>query len=137
MTLTDDLNGLLSDYHPGPRVQRRVPEGWAGEPYTRFTVEGLTPTIGAIVTGLSLAEDVDAELFGQLNRALLARQLLLELVGEVGGEPGGDGALGACDHPALGALAPGIHVAGFGPALWGSLLLTLLNLGVGALLGSR
>ena len=37
----------------------------------------------------------------------------------------------------VGALAPGIHVAGFGPALWGSLLLTLLNLGVGALLGSR
>lgn len=37
----------------------------------------------------------------------------------------------------VGALAPGIRVAGFGPALWGSLLLTLLNLGVGALLGSR
>jgi len=37
----------------------------------------------------------------------------------------------------VGALAPGVRVAGFGPALWGSLLLTLLNLGVGALLGSR
>jgi len=37
----------------------------------------------------------------------------------------------------VGALAPGIQVAGFGPALWGSLLLTLLNLAVGALLGSR
>lgn len=37
----------------------------------------------------------------------------------------------------VGALAPGIRVAGFGPALWGSLLLTLLNLAVGALLGSR
>ena len=37
----------------------------------------------------------------------------------------------------VGAIAPGVRVAGFGPALWGSLLLTLLNLGVGALLGSR
>ena len=68
MTLTDDLNGLLTDYHPGPRVQRRVPEGWADEPYTRFTVEGLTPTIGAIVTGLSLAEDVDAEVIEEPQR---------------------------------------------------------------------
>ena len=37
----------------------------------------------------------------------------------------------------VGVIAPGVRVAGFGPALWGSLLLTLLNLGVGALLGSR
>ena len=35
----------------------------------------------------------------------------------------------------VGALAPGVKIAGFGPALLGSLLLTLLNLGVGALLG--
>jgi putative membrane protein len=36
-----------------------------------------------------------------------------------------------------GALTPGVKIAGFGPALIGSLLLTLLNLGVSALLGSR
>lgn len=86
MTLTDDLNGLLSDYHPGPRVQRRVPEGWADEPYTRFTVEGLTPTIGAIVTGLSLAQDVDAELFEQLNRALLEWKVLFFRGQDITGE---------------------------------------------------
>ncbi len=36
-----------------------------------------------------------------------------------------------------GALTPGVKIAGFGPALIGSLLLTLLNLAVGALLGAR
>jgi len=33
------------------------------------------------------------------------------------------------------ALAPGIHVRGFGPAFVGSLLLTLLNLAVDVLIG--
>lgn len=35
----------------------------------------------------------------------------------------------------VGALVPGLRVQGFGPALLGSLLLTLLNLGVAALVG--
>jgi len=35
------------------------------------------------------------------------------------------------------ALVPGIRVHGFGAALLGSLLLTLLNLGVAALMGQR
>ena len=46
MTVTADLNGLLSDYHPGPRIYPRTPEGWADEAYTRFEVAPLTPTIG-------------------------------------------------------------------------------------------
>ena len=33
------------------------------------------------------------------------------------------------------ALVPGIRVASFGPALWGSLLLSLLNVGVSMLVG--
>jgi len=37
----------------------------------------------------------------------------------------------------VGAIAPGIKIAGFGPALLGSLLLTILNFGVNALVGSR
>jgi taurine dioxygenase len=68
---TTDLNGLFTHYVPGPRVMPRVPEGWADEPYTRFDVAPLSPTIGAVIKGVSLAEPVDAELFGQLNRALL------------------------------------------------------------------
>jgi putative membrane protein len=35
----------------------------------------------------------------------------------------------------VGALVPGIQVRGFGPALLGSLLLTLLNVAVAALVG--
>jgi len=68
---TTDLNGLFTNYIPGPRVMPRVPEGWGDEPYTRFEVAPLSPTIGAVITGVSLAEPLDAELFTQLNRALL------------------------------------------------------------------
>ena len=35
----------------------------------------------------------------------------------------------------VGALVPGIRIQGFGPALWGSLLLTLLNLALAMLVG--
>jgi taurine dioxygenase len=76
MTITADLNGLLSDYHPGPRIHSRTPEGWDNAPYTRFGVEPLTPTIGAVITGVSLAETLDAELFTQVNRALLEWKVL-------------------------------------------------------------
>lgn len=86
MTLADDLNGLLGGYHPGPRVHPRVPDGWVDEPYTRFAVEGLTPTIGAVVTGVSLADDVDDELFGQLNRALLEWKVLFFRSQDITGE---------------------------------------------------
>ncbi|MBV8385216.1 MAG: TauD/TfdA family dioxygenase [Acidimicrobiia bacterium] len=70
VTLTDP-NRLFSDYLAGPRVEARVPEGWADEPYTRFAVEPLAPTIVAVIDGVSLAEPLDDELFGELNRALL------------------------------------------------------------------
>ena len=35
----------------------------------------------------------------------------------------------------VGAMVPGIRIQGFGPALWGSLLLTLLNLALAVLVG--
>ena len=71
MTLTADHNGLATDYKAGPRIQSRTPKGWADAPYTRFTIRPLAPTIGAVIEGVSLADPVDAELFEQLNRALL------------------------------------------------------------------
>ena len=76
MTLAADYNGLATDYRPGPRMRRRTPEGWADEAYTRFNVTPLAPTIGAVIDGVSLADDVDAELFEQLNRALLEWKVL-------------------------------------------------------------
>jgi taurine dioxygenase len=76
MTITNDLNGLLSDYHPGPRIFSRTPDGWSDEPYTRFEVEAVAPTIGAVINGVSLADPLDEELFTQLNRALLEWKVL-------------------------------------------------------------
>lgn len=55
----------------GPRIAARTPEGWVDEPYTRFGIVPLAPTIGAEITGLSLAEPLDDETFRQLHRALL------------------------------------------------------------------
>jgi taurine dioxygenase len=76
MTVTADLNGLIADYHPGPRIHPRVPADWIDTPYSRFGVEPLTPTIGAVITGVSLADELDEELFRQLNRALLEWKVL-------------------------------------------------------------
>src|SRR3546814_19691037 len=54
----------------GPRVARRTPEGFDDRPYERFSLRALTPTIGAEVTGVHLA-DVDDELQAEIPRALL------------------------------------------------------------------
>lgn len=55
----------------GPRIAPRTPKGWVDKPYTRFGIVPLSPTIGAEITGLSLAEPLDDEAFGELHRALL------------------------------------------------------------------
>ena len=75
MTMTDQ-HGLFTGYRAGPRIAARVPETWTDAPYTRFTVAPLAPTIGAVIEGVSLADDVDDELFHQLNQALLEWKVL-------------------------------------------------------------
>lgn len=63
--------------HPvGPRVMRRLPEGWEPAQFTRFEVSPVAPTIGAELTGLSL-DNVDGELFSELDRALLEWKVLI------------------------------------------------------------
>jgi taurine dioxygenase len=59
----------------GPRVARRVPDGFDTRPYERFSVAPLTPTIGAEVTGLDLRE-VDDDVFADLHRCLLEWKVL-------------------------------------------------------------
>jgi taurine dioxygenase len=81
-----DLNGLFTSYLPGPRVLPRVPDGWVDDPYTRFSIEPLAPTIGGVVVGVSLTEPVDAELFRQLNRALLEWKVLFFRGQQITGE---------------------------------------------------
>jgi taurine dioxygenase len=59
----------------GPQVAARVPEGWQVEPYTRFDVRPLSPTIGAELTGVDLLTLDDAT-FAEIHRALLEWKVL-------------------------------------------------------------
>jgi taurine dioxygenase len=56
--------------HHGPRVASRVPADWAERPYERFTIEPLSPIIGAEIGGIDL-RDVDDDVFADIRRALL------------------------------------------------------------------
>ncbi len=60
----------------GPRVASRTTPGWVDRPYTRFHVDPVSPTIGAEISGVNLADGIDDELFEQLNRALLEWKVL-------------------------------------------------------------
>lgn len=65
------------DRGPGPRWLRRVDDNWTPTDYTRFTVEPMTPTIGAELHGLDLRKPLDAELQFQLNKALLEFKVIV------------------------------------------------------------
>jgi taurine dioxygenase len=85
MTIAE-LHGLYTGFMPGPRIASRVPEGWDDVPSTRFTVHPVSPTIGAVIAGVSLADPVDEELFAQLNRALLEWKVLFFRNQQITGE---------------------------------------------------
>lgn len=72
MTITEPI----TIFRPGPRHLTRTPVDWVDLAPTRFTLQPLSPTIGAVVEGVSIADDVDAEMFEQLNRALLEWKVL-------------------------------------------------------------
>ncbi|MDY7102980.1 MAG: TauD/TfdA family dioxygenase [Actinomycetota bacterium] len=67
-TITGPAHGFLG----GPRVPARV----EAPAHDRFTLEPLSPSIGAVVGGVSLADPVDDELFALLNAALLEWKVL-------------------------------------------------------------
>lgn len=84
-------------------------------------VEGFAPAfLGAIVLGLVNAFVKPVMVFLTLPLTLLTFGLFLLVVN-------------AFMLWLVAAVVPGIRVQGFGPALLGSILLTLLNLAVGAL----
>ena len=60
----------------GPRIAARTPAGWVDQPYTRFGLKPYSPTIGAEIEGLSLAEPLDDATFAELHRALLEWKVL-------------------------------------------------------------
>jgi taurine dioxygenase len=60
----------------GPRIAARTPAQWVDAPYTQFTLQPYTPTIGAEVQGLSLTDPLDENTFNELHRALLEWKVL-------------------------------------------------------------
>jgi taurine dioxygenase len=54
----------------------RTPPGWVDQPYTRFTVTPLAPTVGAEIGDLDLGQPVHDDVYADLNRALLEWKVL-------------------------------------------------------------
>lgn len=91
--LDEELTGYMGGLYAGPRVpsQQRPgpatnPDSEPGQrlrsadpstqPYLRIRLAPISPFIGAVVEGVSLAEPLDAELQDELNRALLEWKVL-------------------------------------------------------------
>ena len=62
--------------YEGPRVLRRLPEGWEERPYERFEIVPLGRVIGAEIRGLDLSRPLEPALREELNRALQERKVL-------------------------------------------------------------
>lgn len=60
----------------GPRIAARTPAGWEDRAYSRIVLRPLSPTIGAEVEGVSMAEGLDDATQAELNRALLEWKVL-------------------------------------------------------------
>ncbi|MGX6510961.1 TauD/TfdA dioxygenase family protein [Rhodococcus sp. SJ-2] len=63
-------------FRMGPLVADRNAPGFDPQPYTAFTLSGLTPTIGAEVSGIDLGADLDDQVVSQIHRALLEWKVL-------------------------------------------------------------
>ncbi|WP_320781825.1 TauD/TfdA dioxygenase family protein [Streptomyces sp. CRN 30] len=62
--------------YEGPRVLRRLPEGWEERPYDLFDVAPLARTIGAEIRGVDLSRPLTPALREELDRALLEWKVL-------------------------------------------------------------
>lgn len=58
-------------FRAGPRPLKPTYDESAQEPYRHITTEPLSPTVGAEIGGVSLAEPIDDETFDEIHRALL------------------------------------------------------------------
>jgi taurine dioxygenase len=61
---------------PGPVTLRRLPEGWRPHAFERIRIRPAAATLGAYVEGVDLSEPMDAQLFEELDRALLEWKVL-------------------------------------------------------------
>ena len=62
--------------NPGPLLLRRLPEAWEPADFRRITLTACSPTLGARVEGVDLSQTLDAEVFAELDRALLEWKVL-------------------------------------------------------------
>ena len=53
----------------GPRTLRRVPEGFVVQPYERFVIRPLGPTLGAEIAGVDLSKPLTEDVEADLQRA--------------------------------------------------------------------
>lgn len=60
----------------GPRTAARTPEDFDHSPYRRVRLRPLSPTIGAVVEGVSLADAAHDDVHAELHRALLEWKVL-------------------------------------------------------------
>jgi taurine dioxygenase len=66
---------LLAAY--GPLVAARLGDDTERRPYERFSVDPMTPTIGAEIGGVRLSGDLDDDVMSELSRALLEWKVLV------------------------------------------------------------
>lgn len=66
----------MARLHAGPRRLRPTYDSSERLPYKRIVPEPLSPTIGAEIAGLSIAEPLDEETFGEVHRALLEHKVI-------------------------------------------------------------
>lgn len=60
----------------GPRRLNRLPEGVEAQPYDRFGVRPLSPTIGAEITGVDLSQPLAPDVLADVERAWLEWKVL-------------------------------------------------------------
>ncbi len=66
----------MLNLHAGPRQLRPTYEASERVPYLRITAEPLSPTVGAEIGGVALAEPMDDETFDEIHRALLEYKVI-------------------------------------------------------------
>jgi taurine dioxygenase len=62
--------------HAGPRRLRPTYDENERQPYRRIATVPLSPTVGAEISGVSLAEPIDAPTFDEIHRALLEYKVI-------------------------------------------------------------
>lgn len=71
-----NLAGYMNGFVGGPRTPVQSTDAAGATEYKRISLRPVSPTIGAVVEGISLAEEIDEELFEEIDRALLEWKVL-------------------------------------------------------------